>query len=424
MKRLPRPPTLLDKNLAAQSRVTKKPGSASILAIGTELTTGQITNRNAAWLSEKLVELGLEVVLHETVADDRPAILDALDRCESLSRFIFVTGGLGPTTDDFTREVIAEWSERELEFDPGSWEHIVRRLSGFGIKVAESNRQQCYFPKGSRVIPNPEGTACAFDLAKADCHAWILPGPPREIEAVWRAGRLAEQITQLAPPVERVRLLTWQCMGISEAELGEITERALQGSGLVTGYRAHRPYVEVKVWCKEQELADKQVFIDRLDETISRWVITRGGEDLAERMLEAVAKLRARRPEIPEVLWEDLLSQGLLAERIGGLLRELKRKDPQQLERLGTFRVDTIWSAASRTQAPTPVGAAVASARLELRLGTVSPQGECDLSLSFGGVQKRERIRSPWNRPELLERMQRFFIEMALYHASRWISEL
>src|SRR6478735_2622376 len=83
--------------------------SASILAIGTELTTGQISNTNASWLSARLVDLGYDVVLHETVADDRRMITDALNRCSALSRFLFVMGGLGPTTDDFTRDVIAQW---------------------------------------------------------------------------------------------------------------------------------------------------------------------------------------------------------------------------------------------------------------------------------------------------------------------------
>src|SRR2546423_11411812 len=122
---------------------------ASVLAIGTELTTGQITNRNAPWISERLVQLGVEVVLHETVADDRSAIEAALNRCSQVSRLIFVTGGLGPTTDDFTRECIAQWAGRKLHFYEESWKKIVTRLSRLGIPVAEANRQQCFLPHGS-----------------------------------------------------------------------------------------------------------------------------------------------------------------------------------------------------------------------------------------------------------------------------------
>src|SRR4051812_12548700 len=116
-------------------------GKASILAVGTELTSGQITNRNAAWISEKLVDLGIHVVLHETVADDRPMIRGALDRCAQVSQLIFVTGGLGPTTDDFTREVIADWLGQKLEFHEDAWQKILTRLGVYGIPIAESNRQ-------------------------------------------------------------------------------------------------------------------------------------------------------------------------------------------------------------------------------------------------------------------------------------------
>src|SRR5277367_6369590 len=93
---------------------------ASVIAVGTELTSGQITNRNAAWISERLTALGLEVALHETVPDEHDLMLDALKRCAGLSSFVFVTGGLGPTQDDFTRDVVAEWAERKLEFHPPS----------------------------------------------------------------------------------------------------------------------------------------------------------------------------------------------------------------------------------------------------------------------------------------------------------------
>src|SRR4051794_7715109 len=116
-------------------------GKASILAVGTELTTGQVTNRNAAWISEQLVHLGVEVVLHETVPDDRHGIRRALDHCAGLSQFIFVTGGLGPTTDDFTREIIAEWLGQPLQFHEEIWKQVSTRLTDLGVPVAESNRQ-------------------------------------------------------------------------------------------------------------------------------------------------------------------------------------------------------------------------------------------------------------------------------------------
>ena len=118
---------------------------ASILTIGTEITTGQITNTHAAWISERLVQMGFEVVLHESVPDDRTLILQSLERCAGISKLIFVCGGLGPTTDDITRNVIAQWANMALEFDDEAMKHIVERLSGFGVPMVSSQRQQCFF---------------------------------------------------------------------------------------------------------------------------------------------------------------------------------------------------------------------------------------------------------------------------------------
>lgn len=176
-------------------------GKASILAIGTELTTGQTTNRNAAWISSQLDSLHIETVVHITVADNHARIKEALEHCARVSQLIFVTGGLGPTTDDFTREVIASWLEKKLIFNEASWQRILNRLTGVGIPVAPSNRQQCFFPEGCEIIPNPDGTASAFSaLFGQDSQAiWVLPGPPREVSAVWKNG-IREAIEKKCPP--------------------------------------------------------------------------------------------------------------------------------------------------------------------------------------------------------------------------------
>ena len=263
------------------------PHSASVLAIGTEITTGQITNRNAAWISQQLAELGIEVTLHETVPDDRPLIQSALDRCAETSHLIFVTGGLGPTSDDFTRDEIAKWARQEMEFHEPSWKHIETRLGRFNIPIAQSNRQQCFFPKGARVIMNLEGTANAFTLNACDRKIWVLPGPPREVEAVWK--EISAQLEAEVPETKPLKLLTWQCIGKSEAELGEITERELAGSGLQIGYRAHRPYVEIKVWCAGSLLKEKRPYFEKLEHAIAPWVAARNGEDLAQTLVSLLA---------------------------------------------------------------------------------------------------------------------------------------
>src|SRR5690606_23196805 len=116
----------------------------------------------------------------------------ALDAATS-SDLVFITGGLGPTTDDFTREAISEWSGLSLEFRQQSWTKIQQRLTDRGISVAQSNRQQCFFPVGSTVFENSEGTADGFHLAvSSKSHArgselLVLPGPPAEGKHLWES---------------------------------------------------------------------------------------------------------------------------------------------------------------------------------------------------------------------------------------------
>ncbi len=240
---------------------------AAILTVGTELTSGQILDRNSRTLAERLTGLGLEVVLHACVPDDRARILHALEAASVQADTLFVTGGLGPTSDDFTREVVAQFLASPLEYFSPAWEAIETRLTRLGVPVAESNRQQCYFPRHAEVLPNDAGTAAGFSAAFADDRKrlWVLPGPPAEIDAIWTRSRLDDSIRAHARILTRRTLKTWQLIGKSEAAVGEIVERALAGSGLLTGYRAHRPFIEVKVWCEEARLTQAAPWFAKLD---------------------------------------------------------------------------------------------------------------------------------------------------------------
>ena len=136
----------------------------SILSIGTELTTGQIINRNSAWIAAKLKQQGLDSTVHVTVPDETEVILKSLHYCAELTDVLFITGGLGPTSDDFTRDVIAEWTGKKLIFDETSWVYIQEILKNRGVGVKAIQKQQCYFPEGSTILKNNKGTANAFSL--------------------------------------------------------------------------------------------------------------------------------------------------------------------------------------------------------------------------------------------------------------------
>ncbi|MGE0616713.1 MAG: competence/damage-inducible protein A [Bacteriovoracia bacterium] len=373
---------------------TPAPYSAFILAVGTELTSGQVTNRNAAWLSERLTDLGFAVVLHETVPDDRILIREALERGANLARFQFVTGGLGPTSDDFTREVIAQWLGSPLEYHAPSWDHIVARLTAFNVPVAESNRQQCYFPRGAQVIPNPQGTANAFGCPHARGQLWCFPGPPVELAAVWDGG-ICTSLREVVPTSDRTQLFRWSCMGKSEAQLGEIVEAALEGSGFQTGYRAHMPYIEIKVWVPERELDVFPPWRTKLERAIEPWVVATQGEDLADRFLRAVSA--------GITIWDDG-TDGVLAERLWTRIRTSPELAPRPFTVVA--RGFTAVSDAVEERATSP---------FLLQIGKISAEGVCHARLSRSGALIWEKtLESPYRVEKLRDRNRRYMTEVVI----------
>ena len=138
--------------------------NAEVISIGDELTSGQRLDTNSQWLSERLGELGIRVMYHTTVADDLDANVRVFRQAIDRADVIVATGGLGPTADDLTRQALAETIGVELVFDEPSLEHIRRMFAHRKREMPATNRVQAMFPRGSRVIPNPHGTAPGIDL--------------------------------------------------------------------------------------------------------------------------------------------------------------------------------------------------------------------------------------------------------------------
>jgi nicotinamide-nucleotide amidase len=300
--------------------VSNESPKASVLAIGTELTSGQTLNRNAAWISERLTTLGFEVILHETVADDHLMITDALNQCTEKTDLVVVTGGLGPTTDDFTRDVLASWSTYPLEKNEKSWAKIVSRLTERGIEVAASNEQQAYFPRGATVLENLEGTADGFRFTHADSEIVVLPGPPREGTHVWDR-HIAHWLPTHFKNLKPERLLRFHCLGKSESALGEVVESALQGSGIKTGYRASMPYVEVKLWLPDS-ISDQDVkthpALLKFKMAIAPWLAFIENETLTDQLFK---RLEEKTGTLP-ITFLDVGTKGLLTERLVTALKQ------------------------------------------------------------------------------------------------------
>ncbi|MGH0030099.1 MAG: competence/damage-inducible protein A [Myxococcota bacterium] len=154
---------------------------AEVLTIGDELLRGEIVDSNKAFLSDRLLGLDIETWYHASVRDDPDDMIDAFRRAASRADVVLVSGGLGPTRDDLTSEVLARTFGRAHVLDEGALETIRGFFASVGREMTENNASQAWFPEGAEVLENPIGTAPGFLLDVEDTLFFCLPGVPREM---------------------------------------------------------------------------------------------------------------------------------------------------------------------------------------------------------------------------------------------------
>src|SRR6202035_2726432 len=157
-----------------------------ILNTGTELLFGSVINTHLSFLAQQLFPIGLRVQWQSTIPDGdaiRDAITESARRCD----VILVTGGLGPTTDDITREIVSELTGRPLRYDDSIFQKISERFRKRGIKMTDRTARQAYVPEGAAVLPNDHGTAPGLHIPARNGfpHLFLLPGPPRELRPMF-----------------------------------------------------------------------------------------------------------------------------------------------------------------------------------------------------------------------------------------------
>ncbi len=155
---------------------------AEIITIGTELLIGQIVDTNSVHIARRLTPLGIDLTYVTAVGDNRAEMAETLGRALKRSQIIITTGGLGPTEDDLTREVVAQVAGRKLVFHQHLMDQIEAHFRRRGFHMVPSNRRQAFIPDGAIPIENPAGTAPGFIVEKEGRVAIALPGVPREME--------------------------------------------------------------------------------------------------------------------------------------------------------------------------------------------------------------------------------------------------
>lgn len=219
---------------------------AAILSTGDELTTGRIADTNAQWIADRLFELGIDVVCVIVVGDVPERIEWAWRQGLAQADLVVSTGGLGPTTDDLTTETVARLLGLELALDTESAAAMRRFFAARGVDpMPENNLKQAMLPAGAVVVPNPLGTAPGYRLTRDGKHLVVLPGVPREMQAMVEGSVVPWLRSQRGDEVFLTR--TFQTFGISESALDELLSGLVDPREARLSFRASFPEISVRL---------------------------------------------------------------------------------------------------------------------------------------------------------------------------------
>lgn len=268
----------------------------SILTIGDEICIGQIVNGNAAWLAEQCTQRGWRVAAHSVVGDTLPVIVSEIDRLMAFSDVLFVTGGLGPTHDDLTRDALAVYFNDTLELNQDAFAVLKERLELRGREVTPRQTTQVIIPSTSRPLFNDRGTAPGLRMERDGKLLFAMPGVPSEMQYI--------SSKYIFPELEQrgsgrtVIFSTLQTSGIIESSLADLIgnpDDFLEGQELA--FLPSTAGVRLRVGVTADSHAEAEVTMQRIEEYLyscaGKYIYGRGGETLASatgRKLKALGR--------------------------------------------------------------------------------------------------------------------------------------
>lgn len=258
----------------------------ALLATGDEISKGDILNTNAQTIAQQLYDLGLQVGMHMTTADNLTEIETAITFLLQNHSALIITGGLGPTSDDITRFALARALQQELVFHESVWQTIVDRLKKFGYQTPpESNRQQALLPAQAIVLPNPNGTAAGCMIEQNQKMIFMLPGPPFECLPMFK--EFVIPALQAKHFSEKFYHQSWLLFRVSEGQIAEELDALVKPFQCTTGYRLAYPYLEFKIFSKHQ--SDFEKVIPLVDQEVSKYLISDGKQTASQMLKEKLA---------------------------------------------------------------------------------------------------------------------------------------
>ncbi len=268
---------------------------AAVVTVGDELLLGQTVDTNAAWIGRQLASLGIPVVRRWTVGDDADHIRVAVKAAVDAAALVLVTGGLGPTPDDFTRDVVAEMLGLPLVVDEEILEAMHRRyaLQSLG-PLPEINRRIAEVPSGARKLANSQGAAPGLALEVGGTLVVLFPGVPRELQAIFRGDFTTLVRDRFGERLSNVHLHVVHTTGIPESRLSEQVAERLPGGTAPAGlaFLPQRKGVKIRFTFIGLEEAEVAAHVRRLEgeleDVLAPWRFECASGDLAEAVADAL----------------------------------------------------------------------------------------------------------------------------------------
>jgi nicotinamide-nucleotide amidase len=244
---------------------------AEIIAIGSELLLGQIVDTNSSYIAKRLAENGIELVQTATVGDDLQQMEEVIRGAANRSQIVITTGGIGPTEDDLTREVIAEVFQRPLTFQPHLMEQIETLFKKRGFRMVESNRKQAYIPKGSIPIENPKGTAPGFIVEHSNGSIISIPGVPPEMEYLMENTVIPYLRKRFDIKHEVIQYRVLRACGLGESAIGlQIKDLMKESRNPSVGTLASIGDIRIRITAKAQNPEEASNLIQKMEQEIRK----------------------------------------------------------------------------------------------------------------------------------------------------------
>jgi nicotinamide-nucleotide amidase len=259
---------------------------AEILTIGDELCRGEIVDTNSSWIAARLWEMGVTVTWMTSCRDDRADMLRAFAQAAARAQVVVVSGGLGPTEDDLTVDVLSEAAGVEPAVDAASLARMEARFAKAGYALTPNNLRQCRTPAGAESYGNPVGQAPGFGLKLGEAWVFAMPGVPRELHAIFEQS-VAPRIAGLAASSERIAKRVFRVFGKGESHIDHALSGLSDGvAGATVHYQVVFPETLVKLIVRDADAAAAEARVEAmagaLRERLGETAYASGDESMAQ----------------------------------------------------------------------------------------------------------------------------------------------